>query len=339
MNACHSDADSPTGLQAGCTKDCAKDCTVDCSALQEKHNSYQAISTILNSLDALVYVSDLQTYDLIYLNDYGTKVWGQIGGRKCYQVLQAGQNAPCQFCTNHLLVDAAGKPTGTHVWEFQNTINGRWYQCRDQAVVWVDGRLVRIEIATDITERKVMEQQLAAAKSLAERQASTDELTQLYNRRAFFALGRHLFHQGRRAGQKHAVVMFDLDHFKRINDEWNHAAGDAVLVKISALARNLLRGSDVLARIGGEEFAILLPDTNEAEAWQLVERLRAGFELGTAHDEIHCTASFGITYVNLQDFPSELEPESLLGTLLHQADVAMMQAKATGRNRVCVFEQ
>lgn len=73
MNACHSAADSPTGLEVGCTKDCAKDCTVDCSALQEKHNSYQAISTILNSLDALVYVSDLQTYDLIYLNDYGTK--------------------------------------------------------------------------------------------------------------------------------------------------------------------------------------------------------------------------------------------------------------------------
>ncbi len=65
MNACRASADSPG--------DCAKDCAADCSALQDKHNSYLAISTILNSLDALVYVSDLQTYELIYLNDYGAK--------------------------------------------------------------------------------------------------------------------------------------------------------------------------------------------------------------------------------------------------------------------------
>ena len=76
-------------------------------------------------------------------------------------------------------------------------------------------------------------------------------------------------------------------------------------------------------------------DTDEAAARQLVERLRAGFEHGTANDDIHCTASFGITY--LSHFPAEFDPETLLGTLLHQADVAMMQAKAEGRNRVCVF--
>jgi GGDEF domain-containing protein len=78
-------------------------------------------------------------------------------------------------------------------------------------------------------------------------------------------------------------------------------------------------------------------DTDEAAAWQLVERLRAGFEQGTANDEIRCTASFGISHVNQKDFQPDLDPENLLGTLLHQADVAMMQAKAEGRNRVCVF--
>lgn len=308
--------------------------------LDEDH-SYQAIKTILNSLDALVYVSDLQTYDLLYLNDYGKAEWGPTAGRKCYQVLQTGQEVPCGFCTNSRLLNAEGKPAGVYVWEFQNTLNGRWYQCRDQAIYWTDGRLVRIEIATDITERKEMEQQLSAAKALAERQANTDELTQLYNRRAFFATSRQIFHQVHRAGQKLAVIMFDLDHFKRVNDQWNHAAGDAVLVNISTLAQSIVRGSDVLARIGGEEFAILLPDTDEDQARQLAERLRFGFEQHKIVIEggvIHCTASFGIARINLAELAGELEPQTMLGVLLHQADKAMMQAKQLGRNRVCVYE-
>jgi diguanylate cyclase (GGDEF)-like protein len=308
------------------------------TAVDENH-SYQAIETILNSLDALVYVSDLQTYDLLYINDYGVAEWGPIAGRKCYQVLQAGQGSACQFCTNHRLLDASGEPTGVYVWEFQNTLNGRWYQCRDQAIRWVDGRLVRIEIATDITERKEMEQQLANAKALAERQANTDELTQLKNRWAFFNLGRQLFLQAHRHGQMLAVIMFDLDHFKQVNDQWSHAAGDAVLMNISALAQNIVRGSDVLARVGGEEFAIVLPDTDEAQAKQLAERLRAGFEqhkIAIEGGEISCTASFGIACANLAELSGEVEPQAMLEDLLHKADKAMMQAKVTGRNKVCV---
>lgn len=311
------------------------------AVLSDENHSYQAIKTILNSLDALVYVSDMQTYDLLYINDYGKDEWGPIAGRKCFQVLQAGQDSPCFFCTNNRLLNSEGQPSGVYVWEFQNTLNGRWYQCRDQAIYWVDGRLVRIEIATDITERKAMEQQLAAAKALAERQANTDELTQLYNRRAFFSISRQVFHQAHRAGQPLAVVMFDIDHFKRVNDQWNHAAGDAVLVNMSALAQHLVRGSDVLARVGGEEFAIVLPDTDQEQAMQLAERLRSGFEqnkIAIESGEINCTASFGIACINLAGLTGKLEPQRLLGTLLHQADKAMMQAKVSGRNRVCVYE-
>lgn len=303
--------------------------------------SYQAIETILNSLDALVYVTDMQNYDLLYINDYGAVEWGPIAGRKCYQVLQTGQDSPCHFCTNHKLLDADGKPAGVYVWEFQNTLNGRWYQCRDQAIYWLDGRLVRIEIATDITDRKEIEQQLADAKVLAERQANTDELTQLYNRRAFFNLSRQVFHQAHRGGQQLAVVMFDLDHFKQVNDQWNHAAGDAVLVNLSALAQRTVRASDILARVGGEEFAIVLPDTDEEQAKQLAERMRAGFEqhkIAIEGGEISCTASFGIACANLAELTGGLEPQAMLEDLLHKADKAMMQAKVSGRNRVCAYE-
>ena len=312
------------------------------AVVMDENHSYQAIETILNSLDALVYVSDMQTYDLLYINDYGVAEWGPMKGRKCYQVLQAGQDSPCHFCTNNRLLTADGKPAGVYVWEFQNTLNGRWYQCRDQAIYWIDGRLVRIEIATDITERKEMEQQLANAKVLAERQANTDELTQLYNRRAFFNISRQVFHQVHRAEQRLAVIMLDLDHFKQVNDQWNHAAGDAVLVAISALAQSIVRGSDVLARVGGEEFAIVLPDTDEEQARQLAERMRTGFEqhkIAIEGGEISCTASFGIACANLAEYKGELEPQVMLENLLHAADKAMMQAKVSGRNRVCVYGQ
>lgn len=301
-------------------------------------HGYQAIKTILNSLDALVYVSDMDTYELLYINDYGKAACGDGIGRKCYQVLQTGQQSPCQFCTNAKLINADNTPGQVYVWEFQNTVNNRWYQCRDQAIYWVDGRLVRLEIATDITERKEMEQQLAVAKLQAEWLANTDELTRLYNRRAFFALSQQLFYQVHRAGQKLAVVMFDLDRFKSINDRFGHATGDAVLVKIAGIAKQLIRGSDLLARVGGEEFAIVLPDTDKLQASSLVERLRDGFEQGTKDDEVPCTASFGVTVADLAQLAVALEPQSLLGTLLHEADLAMMQAKVSGRNRACIYQ-
>ena len=117
-------------------------------------DSYRSILTILDGLDALVYVSDMQTYELLYTNEYGRNIWGNIQGKTCWRVLQEGQNGPCVFCTNDRLLDASGQPSGVHVWEFQNTVNQRWYQCRDQAIRWTDGHLVRIEIATDITDRK-----------------------------------------------------------------------------------------------------------------------------------------------------------------------------------------
>jgi C4-dicarboxylate-specific signal transduction histidine kinase len=120
--------------------------------------SYRTIATILNSLDALVYVADMQTYELLFVNEYGKSIWGDIQGKTCWKALQTNQDGPCSFCTNDYLLDEFGVPAGVHVWEFQNTVNQRWYHCRDQAIRWADGRCVRLEIASDITERKQAEE-------------------------------------------------------------------------------------------------------------------------------------------------------------------------------------
>jgi CheY-like chemotaxis protein/signal transduction histidine kinase/HPt (histidine-containing phosphotransfer) domain-containing protein len=128
--------------------------------------AYRSVTTILDSLDALVYVADMRTHELLFFNHFGREVWGDPAGRTCWRVLQ-GRSDVCPFCTNDRLVDDDGQPTGVYVWEFKNEVNQRWYECRDQAIRWIDGRLVRMEIATDITDRKLAEDQLTAAKESA----------------------------------------------------------------------------------------------------------------------------------------------------------------------------
>lgn len=291
--------------------------------------SQLAIGRILDSLDALVYVADMQTHELLFMNAYGRNKWGEAKGRKCWQVLQAEQEGPCQFCTNKHLLNQQGEPAEVYVWEFQNTSNGRWYQCRDQAIEWSDGRWVRIEIATDITERKNMEQALIAARQEAELLADTDMLTSLNNRRAFFNLGKQALHLAERNATPLSLVMFDLDHFKHINDQYGHAAGDQVLQQIAATATKQVRASDILARLGGEEFALLMPQTRLDQACLLAERLRQRFEqltLTFQGHSLYCTASFGVSCTSKGD--------TNLDTLLAQADRALYDAKHSGRNQV-----
>jgi len=180
----------------------------------DTNHSAEALRTILDSLDALVYVADLHTYELLYMNAYGREVWGEPNGRKCWEVIQANQTGPCAFCTNAKLLDTKGRPERPYIWEFQNTANNRWYQCRDQAIPWTDGRLVRLEIATDITDRKAMEEALKATTRQARELALTDELTGMHNRRAFFSLGHQLVETAERGGRPVSLIMLDADHFK-----------------------------------------------------------------------------------------------------------------------------
>lgn len=113
--------------------------------------------TIFDAMEAIVYVADIETYELLYMNHYATDLFGnEWEGRICYGVLQKEQTQPCDFCTNHLLLKD-GVPTGAITSEHQNTINGRWYQWTDRAIEWTDGRMARLQIAVDITVIKEME--------------------------------------------------------------------------------------------------------------------------------------------------------------------------------------
>ncbi|HPX96767.1 MAG TPA: PAS domain S-box protein [Thermotogota bacterium] len=126
--------------------------------IQESNNR---LITVMNSIDAIVYIADMETYELLFVNEDLLKAWGRdIIGQTCWKTIQSGMDGPCPFCTNHLLLDAAGNPKEVYQWEIQNSTNGKWYDCRDRAIRWIDGRMVRMEIATDITERKEAERAL-----------------------------------------------------------------------------------------------------------------------------------------------------------------------------------
>ena len=132
------------------------------AALFRATNRFQAV---LNNLDAVVYVADMETHKILFVNSYLQNLLGKNPvGQICYRTLQKNQAGPCDLCTNHQLLDAQGNPARVLVRESQNSRDHRWYECRDQAIPWTDGRLVRMEIATDITARKQAEEEKEALK-------------------------------------------------------------------------------------------------------------------------------------------------------------------------------
>jgi diguanylate cyclase (GGDEF)-like protein len=171
--------------------------------------------------------------------------------------------------------------------------------------------------------------ELQEAHQLAHRMARTDELTGLNNRRAFTEQCERALEQARRYGRQLALVMFDIDHFKTVNDTYGHAAGDRVLQALAEAIERTVREVDVAGRLGGEEFAVMLPETGGVEAAALAERLRqavAGLSVPHEGGGITFTCSFGVA--------ARTEDVMELDTLLSRADEALYRAKRQGRDRI-----
>jgi len=162
--------------------------------------------------------------------------------------------------------------------------------------------------------------------------ADRDSLTGVYNRRAFLVLLDQLTHYAQRMNFPVSVLLLDLDHFKRINDTWGHQRGDQALCHVVGIAQQCLRDGDVIGRLGGEEFAIALPNASQAEAQQIASRLRMAMAAQPLHHAeltLPLTASIGVA--------SWLGGESP-DSLVNRADAAMYQAKSQGRNRIVLAE-
>ena len=131
-------------------------------------DSHERFLTVLNSIDADVYVSDLESYEILFMNEHMCQNFGEnYVGQICWDVFR-NESEPCGHCTNDKLLNSAGHPTGVHIWECQNPITKRWYTNYDRAISWDDTRYVRLQVATDITERKKAEQTLRDAHDALE---------------------------------------------------------------------------------------------------------------------------------------------------------------------------
>ena len=172
-------------------------------------------------------------------------------------------------------------------------------------------------------------------KRIAEKEAKTDMVTGLFNRRAYNEICNMEYQRLVRNHRILSVVMFDIDHFKRINDTYGHDTGDIVLKNVAQIVESVIREYDYAFRIGGDEFLLLLPETNREQASLLAERIRKQIEDQKVVDKnnliLSLTASFGIAQYNQNDASIE--------TVTRKADEALYQAKKSGRNRVVVLDR
>jgi len=201
------------------------------------------------------------------------------------------------------------------------TLTGRMIECIDTAYRHEDenGQIVFDGVLEDVTHQRELERELA-------RQAQYDDLSGLVNRRHCDARLSAEIERCKRYGQPLSVLMLDIDHFKRVNDEQGHAAGDRLLQEIAGVIRHQVRQTDLAARWGGEEFMVLLPSTHGSGAARLAEKLRhAVAEMARARGQ-GITVSIGCT-----EHVTGENRDDLLG----RVDDALYAAKDGGRNRVC----
>jgi diguanylate cyclase (GGDEF)-like protein len=157
-----------------------------------------------------------------------------------------------------------------------------------------------------------------------------DPLTQTFNRRHINEVAQNAINKMYKEGQHFSIIMLDIDHFKKVNDTYGHAAGDQALVVCANVLRRSARGTDFVGRLGGEEFCVILPETSLDAAKVIAERLRQTLEQEIVMWEGHqipITASFGVSSLTKKDEWS---------SLLNRADIAMYQAKKSGRNQIAI---
>jgi diguanylate cyclase (GGDEF)-like protein len=208
---------------------------------------------------------------------------------------------------------------------------GKWLLCTAAPLLDASGSIVgAVETLLDTTERKRVEENLRESEQRYREMSITDSLTKLFNSRHFFNQLKLEAERAERYGHPLSLMLLDIDNFKEYNDLYGHLEGDRALVVLADVIRKTLRVTDTAFRYGGEEFTVILPETDAAESLEVAERLRKGFAASwlSPLSKLKCcvTISIGVS----RYLPGETVP-----SFLDRVDGAMYRAKQRGKNQVC----
>ncbi|MBI3161650.1 MAG: PAS domain S-box protein [Chloroflexi bacterium] len=210
-----------------------------------------------------------------------------------------------------------------------------WEYASISAITDAKGNITHfVAVNEDITTRKKTEERVRSLNIELEKQALTDYLTNLYNRRYFMQRGVEEFKRAKRNDQPLSLLMLDIDGFKQVNDSYGHEAGDRALQQVASALKSNLRETDVIGRMGGEEFAMLLPNTSVEDAALLAERVRetiAATSFETPTRALTITACIGVSALN--------GDMSNIDDMFRHADAALYHAKNNGRNRTARYTE
>jgi diguanylate cyclase (GGDEF)-like protein/PAS domain S-box-containing protein len=281
---------------------------------EELRDSEAYFKAIMASIKAGVMVIDVEKHVIVDINKAASELIGipkkNIIGKECHEYVCPAERGKCPIIDFNQVIDNSER----------FLINARHRKVpiiKTVVPITFKNRKYLLETFIDISERKRMDEKL-------KRLATTDILTGAYNRTVFDEIISREMERVKRYNKSLSVIMFDIDHFKKVNDKFGHNFGDSVLNKIADIVKKTIRKIDYFIRWGGEEFIIISAETDRKQAYVLAERLRKGIEKFTFNNIAQITISCGV---------AEFKKDDNENTLIKKADDAMYKAKRKGRNR------
>jgi diguanylate cyclase (GGDEF)-like protein/PAS domain S-box-containing protein len=282
---------------------------------EELRDSEAYFKAIMASIKAGVMIIDAKKHEIVDINKAASELIGipkkNIIGKECHKYVCPAERGRCPITDLNQVIDNSER----------SLINARHRKIpiiKTVVPITFKNRKYLLETFIDISERKRMDEKL-------KRLAMTDILTGAYNRTVFDEIIAREMERVKRYKKSLSIIMFDIDHFKKVNDKFGHNVGDSVLKKIATIVKKTIRKVDYFIRWGGEEFVIISAETDKEHAYILAERLRKGIENFTFNNLAQITISSGV---------AEFKKEDNENTLIKRADDAMYKAKREGRNRV-----
>ncbi len=305
---------------------------------KEFQESHRRLLTVMDSQDAAVYVVDLETHEILFGNKYVRDLFGDVVGKTCWRVLPSCESGPCSFCNKERLLSPDGQPAGVNVREVQNRTTGKWYEIRDRAIHWVDGRIVKLEFAADITDRKRAEEDLKRAEEDLKRAHHETQtfyriLKQIGVQRTLAGVGSFLMRELQVILRSNYMMLYvfssDRNTLFALSDRGTETIRDQ---KLFGTASSILLGLEGVTTSHRKLFNLpLIPDSFPTKGQQVLIPLRSQNQVDGALVAV-CTPDYPCSENELDMVALALEQASgtIKRAVLHAEEICDLQKRLGG---------